>query len=357
MDAANILGIIVDIGNTETVSLLRKALYDQLHRIRERCVYLLSFLYDAQTILQAQNTLHHGSDEKRAYALETLDVLFSQEIKNMVLPLFEYTAPERQLSALQALFPQTRKSLEQQLQNIIMVSGENVTPWMRGCALYTLSSLDLPVEQIVNLVHQALAAKEPFIKETALWILIRLQAPLNQTYRARLRQESHPGIVGLLGLLETQGTQKDDLTGTVMATIEKVLFLKNVTLFHQIPAEDLFLIAEVARHVHFSPEERLLIQGEHGACLYVIVNGTVDILVSELGKVAMRKRGDVIGEMAVLVDGLRIATCVAATDVAALKIDREPFLKLLGEKSELSLGIIRVLVRRIEERDRIQAGE
>ncbi len=357
MNAANMLGILIDIGDNKAISLLRNALYDQLGRTRERCVYLLSFLYDAQTVLQAQNNLRYGSDEKRAYALEALDVLFSQEIKNMVLPLFEHTVPERQLSALQPLFPQERKSLEQQLQNIIMVSGEDFTPWMRGCALYALSSLDLPAEQIVNLVHQAFAAPEPFIKETALWTLIHLQAPLDQTYRAQLRQESHPAIVRLLGLLETHGTQEDGLTGTVMATIEKVLFLKNVALFHQTLDEDLFLIAEVAQQIHFSPEEHLLIQGEFSDCLYVIVNGTIDVLVNEVGKVAVRKRGDVIGEMAVLVDSPRTATCVAATDVAALKVDREPFLKLLSEKSDLSLGIIRILVHRIEELNRKQADE
>ncbi|MHC4325682.1 MAG: cyclic nucleotide-binding domain-containing protein, partial [Planctomycetota bacterium] len=80
-----------------------------------------------------------------------------------------------------------------------------------------------------------------------------------------------------------------------------------------------------------------------------IVSGSVDMTVNGAGKVAERGKGDVIGEMAALANITRRVNCIAATEVQALKIAREPFLEALGEKSELALGIIRVLIQRIEE--------
>jgi len=351
MDATESLVILADIGDTEAVSLLHRTLHDKLKQIRERCFYLLSFIYDAPTILRIQDTLAHSSKEEQAYALEALDVLLSQDVKNMVFPLIEHATPDRQLSALDKLFPQTRKHIEQRLQELIAASDHAFTPWIRGCALYALSLLDIPVEKVVKTATSMLSDPDPFLKETAFWMLIRLQPAIAKTYCKHLQNESYPSIVRLLGLLETNGKNEQNLTTSAFTTIEKILFLRNVALFNQIVDEALFWISEVAQDIRFAPGEQFITQGDHGDCLYVIISGSVDIHIDGVGKVAMGKQGDVLGEMAILLDSSRTANCIAVTDVAALKIARAPFLDLLKEKSELALGIIEVLIQRIKERD------
>lgn len=95
--------------------------------------------------------------------------------------------------------------------------------------------------------------------------------------------------------------------------------------------------------------ERFIVEGDPGDCLYVTVRGEVDIVVDGVGKVATRGERSVNGEMALLSSTARTASCVAATAVEALRIDRREFLELLRERPELGLGIIQVLARRLDE--------
>ncbi len=56
-----------------------------------------------------------------------------------------------------------------------------------------------------------------------------------------------------------------------------------------------------------------------------------------------------MGEMAILSERPRSADCVAITDITALRIDRDTFWELLAERPPLALGVIKVLVRRLDE--------
>jgi CRP-like cAMP-binding protein len=135
----------------------------------------------------------------------------------------------------------------------------------------------------------------------------------------------------------------------MLSTIEKVLFLRSVKLFDRISDDGLTWIADKAKEMMFSVGEQFITQGDPGECLYIAIHGQVDIVINDLGKIATLGERDVIGDMAILCTCPRMANCIAATDVAALKIDREQFLELLHVKPELALGIIQVLVSRLEE--------
>ncbi|MHC4325681.1 MAG: cyclic nucleotide-binding domain-containing protein [Planctomycetota bacterium] len=136
------------------------------------------------------------------------------------------------------------------------------------------------------------------------------------------------------------------------STIEKILFLKSVTLFERISDDDFVWISEMTRYVHFDEGEQFITQGDFGDCLYIAVSGEIDIMVDGTGKVATLRERDVIGEMSILSGSPRAASCVAATAVTALKIVREPFLDLLRERPELALGVIQTLVKRLDTSSR-----
>ena len=134
-----------------------------------------------------------------------------------------------------------------------------------------------------------------------------------------------------------------------LSTIERVLFLRGVKLFSQIPGEELVSVAHMAREVTFRANDRFITQGDIGDCLYVVVDGTVDIVIEEAGLVAQRRPKDVLGEMAVISRTPRTAHCIARTDVTLLQIDHDDFWDLMAEKSELALGVIHVLVHLLNE--------
>lgn len=138
----------------------------------------------------------------------------------------------------------------------------------------------------------------------------------------------------------------------MLSTLERVLFLRSVDMFGSIAGEDLAVVAMVADERSFPAGETLVRQGEPGEGLYVIVEGEVEVTAEGGGHVAMRGVGSVIGEMAVLSGGPRMATCVAVSDVFTLRLQRRDFLVLLAERPALALGVIAVLTQRLDEATR-----
>jgi CRP/FNR family transcriptional regulator, cyclic AMP receptor protein len=134
----------------------------------------------------------------------------------------------------------------------------------------------------------------------------------------------------------------------LISTVEKVLFLKSIDLFSQIPGEDLVRVAQIAEEVDFEPKETVMTEGEIGDSMYLIVDGRVQVfkgsrLIVELGE------RECVGEMAILDSEPRSATVRASTQVSALKIEREDFYDLMTEKQEIAQGIIKVLTRRLRQ--------
>jgi CRP-like cAMP-binding protein len=134
----------------------------------------------------------------------------------------------------------------------------------------------------------------------------------------------------------------------MLTTIERVLFLRSVDLFAYVPDDVLARVAQVAQIVHFAPGEQFIEQGAVGDCLYVMIDGEAGILVDNQ-QVTRRLAREVIGELAILDKHPRRATCVAITDITALKIDQNNFIALLEESPALLQGIIKVLIQTLDE--------
>lgn len=134
----------------------------------------------------------------------------------------------------------------------------------------------------------------------------------------------------------------------MLTTVEKVLFLKSIDLFSQIPGEDLAQVALIATEEQRDNGEDIFIEGDVGDALYLVLDGKVrvhrqDKTIAELGE------RECFGEIAILDASPRSATVTALSDVALLKIAREDFEELLQEKHVIAQGIIKVLTRRLRE--------
>lgn len=130
--------------------------------------------------------------------------------------------------------------------------------------------------------------------------------------------------------------------------MEKVLFLKSIDLFSQIPGEDLVRVAQIAEEIDFEPRETVMAEGEIGDSLYLIVDGKVQVFKGDRLIVELGER-ECVGEMAILDSEPRSATVKASGPVSALKIEREDFYDVMNEKTEIAQGIIKVLTRRLRQ--------
>jgi CRP-like cAMP-binding protein len=134
----------------------------------------------------------------------------------------------------------------------------------------------------------------------------------------------------------------------MLTTVEKVLFLKSIDLFSQIPGEDLAAVALISTEEQREQGDEIFAEGEAGDALYLVIDGKVrvhkgDRVIAELGE------RECFGEMAILDAAPRSATVTSVTDTSLLKITREDFQEILTEKPEIAQGIIQVLTRRLRD--------
>jgi len=134
----------------------------------------------------------------------------------------------------------------------------------------------------------------------------------------------------------------------MISTVEKVLFLKSIDLFSQIPGEDLAAVALIASEEAKDQGDEIFNEGEAGDALYLVIDGRVRVhkqerVIAELGE------RECFGEMALLDAAPRSATVTAVIDTSLLKLTRDDFQEIMSEKPEIAMGIIKVLTRRLRD--------
>jgi CRP-like cAMP-binding protein len=132
------------------------------------------------------------------------------------------------------------------------------------------------------------------------------------------------------------------------STLEITKLLKSVSLFAEIPGEKLAKIAAVTHEIRMSKGGSVMREGESGDSLFIVADGVVR--VHKAGQdLALLKKGDCVGEMALLDRSPRSADVTVEEDAALLRIGREDFNALASSNPEILQGIVRLLARRLRE--------
>lgn len=219
-------------------------------------------------------------------------------------------------------------------------------------ALESLSMSD-PAQRANALeVIESVGARDIVRPLLSMWEAVD-RRPSESDWLLRLREDPDEWVRACADLLI--GPKEDgSMTKTLdtLPLMERVLFLRKVPLFAQLPPPDLKPIALIAEEHAFSDQETIAEQGDPGDAMHIIVSGEVSIVVTADGQqrtIAVRSSGDVIGEMAVITSRPRMAGLVATGRVRVLSIDRPQFESILRERPETSLAVMRVLCQRLAE--------
>ncbi len=97
----------------------------------------------------------------------------------------------------------------------------------------------------------------------------------------------------------------------------------------------------------YEGDEIIFAEGSTGNHMYVIVEGTVDVLVADK-IIDVLGPGDLLGEMALIGTSTRSATARARNEVKLAKVDEGEFLNMVVDTPFFSLHVMRVLVERLQ---------
>lgn len=343
--AAHLLAAMMDIGEENAATrLLYNSLQGDLLRTQSRIFLLMTFLYDPATILTMRENLSHRSAYRQAYALELLESAVAPELRVQVLPLLESQNPARQLRRLSERYPQTAVGAEERLRMILsQEQGAGFSPWVRACAAYCAVNMGRPglTDELVTL----LADPDAITHETAVWALHQLAPGLYQLYVEKLeRGEAGSGTITRATITRIEQEIRGERG--MLLTIEKVIILKTVSIFSEVPEDLLAEIATLLETREAAAGQAIIVKGEMGDCMYIIARGRVRVHDGER-VIAMLGEREVVGELALLDAEPRNASVTAEEDTVLLRLGQDPFYELISTNTEVVRGIMRVLTRRL----------
>jgi len=122
--------------------------------------------------------------------------------------------------------------------------------------------------------------------------------------------------------------------------------LAEVPLFAGLGRRHLNKVAALGKIKRFHHGTTIVVAGEPGDTLYVLLDGEVSVRRSGLPTIS-RGMGSFFGELALLDGGVRSATVVASGPVVCLTITQSGFLKLLRAEPAMSVALLRELATRL----------
>jgi hypothetical protein len=313
-DAAWALATLRDLPPRPQLAVLRAALVRELERSRQAVLLLLSFLHDPVAILRAREGLAHGSREKRAYALEVLDVTIGRDLKPRVLAFME----EHTAAATSALLRETLasevKTPRECVRAAALRSRAFVSVWTTACAVQAAAWLG--GEGWDEVLAATAEDRSPLVRETSAWAQARLG-----------------------GAVDTRG-------GGRMLTIERVIALKAVPMFEEVSEEILADVAELMEEVDYDKGQVVFEKGAAGDSLYIVVSGRVRVYDGERTIVELGER-EMFGELALLDPEPRLASVASLEPTRLFRLDRESFAELMAGNIEVVRGVLHVLCERL----------
>ena len=134
--------------------------------------------------------------------------------------------------------------------------------------------------------------------------------------------------------------------------------LRHVDVLRHLPLGSLDRMASRSEVRRFPPGGVLLEEGTAGHEVFVLLEGQVAVRLAvseqEQRAVAVRRAGELVGEMALIDELPRSATVTAETPVRALCIPRLAFLEAIGGHAGAALELVRALSLRLRESDAAQ---
>lgn len=133
------------------------------------------------------------------------------------------------------------------------------------------------------------------------------------------------------------------------------LLLRNVPLFAVLPEAQLLLLTGVVGRKSFPRGSTIISAGDTNDFLYIIISGRLKVMMSDdEGReviLAILGFNEFFGEMGLLDDSPRSASVVALEPCELLSLSKRDFKKCLLDNFELSMTVMRGLVKRLREAD------
>jgi hypothetical protein len=131
-------GYYASIKDQHEFSLLRDALMAEIHDNYETLFHLLSLAYNPTSVGNIKIMLSEGSDADISFAIELLDQIVNEEIKQVFFPVVENITVNERFKQLQYFFQPVKESPENLIHEIITRDFNQISLYVKACAIESI---------------------------------------------------------------------------------------------------------------------------------------------------------------------------------------------------------------------------
>ena len=361
-------------GFPETPGLL--TLYSMInelnHASMDSIFELLAARYGEIPVERITKSLAADSSHTQANASEALESLLSPALVKLIIPLYDPNIKVNELSRLGKItWPDTRPA---GIPGIILeLSSEPNNEILRALMVFSLGEIApllevkaaLPEVQNnrakrINLLNKLFNDEATTHKadDISLQNIISLQEiqEFIQTAQSDTSDIVRNSALAAERAAKIQDTSPGEgrIMNATLTVIERIIFLKQVTLFQSMNIEQLKVLASICEDEYVEKNSIIFNEGDPGGVVYIIVNGRVGMertgdRKSSIVRLATLEARSSFGEANLFEDNLRNSNAVAIENCLLLKLRAEPFLALIRQHPDMSIELIKVLNLRLNE--------
>lgn len=282
--------------------MLQVAIIDYQNSILERVFYILCSLGQESTVNAAKVLLSSSDKRARSNAVETLVSLGQGRFIVPLMPLLEK-----------------------------MATGENTT-----------ASKGISEIKKYSVLLEVLDTKNHWLKIGALIGVASIPGMV-------AKSDPNPMVCQVAKSLSLLPQQ---LSITENFMIDRLLLLKNVSLFQTLSLDEILLIDDALEQEEYLSGEIIFSEGTLGECFYIIIKGKVRIFREVEGvekELTKLEAGQHFGEISLFEDCLHSANAIAAEHCILLSLEKNRFVSLVTQRPQILWEICKFLSRRLRD--------
>jgi len=330
------------IPNSDIGRLLKQSLEDE-NQYHYRHIYmLLSMIFDQYSINLIRSNIESGTSEGITYAIELLDVLLSEDLKDRIIPLFDDISNQDKIKRLQVFYSHIMGDFNDVIKQIINKEFNQINRWSKTLALYWVGinkEESMLYELISNLFNP-----DPLIRDTSAWSLYQIDPKYYDENIPRIGKERK----NELDLMIKKKSERFGISFIRPLTIDKAFFLSEISTFRHLPTSFAVNLIDDMEELYLHKNQKLKISEETNNYFYMVFDGHVNLILKGI-VINNLSKGEFIGEFLIETIADNEITIHPLTDVIILRINKEKLYEILNNDHEIGLNFLDHIIKNIQQ--------
>ncbi len=315
------------LGRLKNFNLLKDALQSEIQENYNTLYHLLALAYNPTSIGNIKNLLMEGSDLDISFAIELLDQIVHEDIKQVFFPVVANISHLERFKQLQYFFHAEKRQPAELISEIITRDFNSISLYVKACAIFNMLEVDRqPVSQeLVSCVFHP----DKLIRESAAYVIEKLEPGYMDSVYPRLE-------ASILNEIKLSLSSADN--GFPYLLLHRIRFLKQHTRLG-IMTEDVILEIAKMLDVNFlnAGDEFLIRRNDVHYAFIIIFSGKIQIKISDSKAITFDKNDIIYSD--ILIEDTTFSL-KALTDLKFFSLDQEVLNSLMFDHIDFRSSVL-----------------